>query len=345
MSSSDRVTLGMIADKAGVSRATVSRALRNHPQLPRRTCDRIQKLAEEMGWRPDPEASKLMHYLRESRQKRSLSTLAILNDHPHRGDLYKDPYTATLLKSAKARADVLGFQMDEIWLREPGLTASRTTSILRARGISGLLVPPEVDPLPRIELDWSAFSSVATTTTAKPESMNRVLPDNYGNLCKLMDALVARKRKRILLLSLRGLEARTEFCPSNVYHAYCAQQPGLSPLPVFYWDDISNAGDPLDALRNHYGACEPDTVVVADQWLLESLERATQTKAGADYLAVCYSNASPGLPGVDQRPSLVGSAAIDLLSAQVIRGETGVPDVPKLVRIPGALAHWERKVA
>lgn len=330
----------MIAEKAGVSRATVSRALRNHSQLPRSTCERIQSLAEEMGWRPDPEASRLMHYLRETREKKSESTLAILNDHPHRKDLYKDPYTAMLLQSAKKRADILGFRMDEIWLREPGLTARRTTGILRNRGITGVLIPPEVDPLPCIELDWSAFSSVATTTTAQPASMNRVLPDNYGNLCMIMEALLRKKRKRILLISLRGLEKRTEHCPSNVYHAYTAREKSLDMLPVFYWDEVESGKDPGEELRKRFLKAKPDTVIVADQWLLEVLEQQTGTKAGMDYFAASYSNAGANCPGIDQRPELVGSAAIDMLSAHVIRGESGIPEVPKLLRIPGALAGW-----
>ena len=336
-STAKRVTLGMIAEKAEVSRATVSRALRNHPQLPRRTCDRIRKIAEEMGWRPDPETSRMMHYLRETRNHRIECTLAILNDYPQRKDLYQDPYTDALLKHARARAEVLGYQVDEIWLREPGLTAKRATAILRARGISGVLIPPEVDPLPELKLDWSLFSAVATTTTAQPASMNRVLPDNYGNLRMLMDALMKRQAKRIWLLSMRGLEARTECCPSNVYHAYAAQVPGLTTLPVFYWDDYACGDDAAVAMIDLYEAHKPDTVLVADRWLLETLERRTGTQAGQTYFAACFSNAGEGLPGIDQRPELVGAAAVDLLSAHIIRGEAGLPEVPKLLRIPGRL--------
>ncbi|MCC5842653.1 MAG: LacI family DNA-binding transcriptional regulator [Verrucomicrobia bacterium] len=334
---SPRITLGMIAQKADVSRATVSRALRNHPQLPRHTCERIQAIAEDMGWRPDPETSRLMHHLRESRQVQRVSTLAILNDYPGRKDPYNDPYTAALLHSARRRADTLGYHIDELWLREPGLTARRATGILHARGITGVLVPPEIDPLPQLPLDWSSFSSVATTTTAQPATMNRVLPDNYGNLCKLMDALLRRKRKRVWLLSLKGLEDRTEHCPSNVYHAYTAQTPSLTTLPVFYWDTYPCGDDAAAAMTELYVRHKPDTVIVADAWLLDTLERRTQTRRRKDYLALCYSNAQPGLPGINQRPELVGSAAIDLLSAHILRGETGLPEVPKLLRIPGTL--------
>ncbi|WP_081721867.1 helix-turn-helix domain-containing protein [Geminisphaera colitermitum] len=56
-----------IADRAKVSRMTVSRALRNHPSLPRKTCERIQKIATELGCRANPLVSALMAQLRNGR--------------------------------------------------------------------------------------------------------------------------------------------------------------------------------------------------------------------------------------------------------------------------------------
>ena len=49
-----RVTLADIAKRADVHVTTVSLAMRNHPRLPEETRKRIQALAEEMGYRPDP---------------------------------------------------------------------------------------------------------------------------------------------------------------------------------------------------------------------------------------------------------------------------------------------------
>src|SRR5690606_18100520 len=49
-----RVTLSDIAKQAEVHVTTVSLALRNHPRLPERTRKRIQKIAEELGYQPDP---------------------------------------------------------------------------------------------------------------------------------------------------------------------------------------------------------------------------------------------------------------------------------------------------
>lgn len=48
-----------VADAAGVSVATVSRALRNLPNVAPSTRDRVHAIADELGYRPDPAASRL----------------------------------------------------------------------------------------------------------------------------------------------------------------------------------------------------------------------------------------------------------------------------------------------
>lgn len=48
-----RTTIYDIAGRIGMSHATVSRALRNHPAISRATRDRVQKLADEMNYRPN----------------------------------------------------------------------------------------------------------------------------------------------------------------------------------------------------------------------------------------------------------------------------------------------------
>jgi len=57
-----RVTMRQVATRAGVHSTTVSLALRNHPSLPVETRERLQALAKEMGYRPDPMLGALMHY-------------------------------------------------------------------------------------------------------------------------------------------------------------------------------------------------------------------------------------------------------------------------------------------
>jgi hypothetical protein len=43
----------------------------------------------------------------------------------------------------------------------------------------------------------------------------------------------------------------------------------------------------------------------------------------------------PEIAGIDQRPESIGSAAIDLLIAQVRRGERGIPGIPVTSMVEG----------
>ena len=72
-----RITMADIAHKAGVTTATVSMALRNHPRVSKKTQQKIQQLAAAMGYTPDP----LVQALMAQRGNRSSSNRLTANQH------------------------------------------------------------------------------------------------------------------------------------------------------------------------------------------------------------------------------------------------------------------------
>jgi len=72
-----RVTIQDIAKRAGVHYTTVSRALRCDPGTARETCERVRKIAEEMGYRPNVLARGLVG--------QRTHTVAIVCPRPHDG--------------------------------------------------------------------------------------------------------------------------------------------------------------------------------------------------------------------------------------------------------------------
>src|ERR1051325_9261392 len=74
---SSNPTMQRIADAAGVSRMTVSLALRNHPRISAATRERIRQVAERLGYHPDPEVSKLMAYLRRAKPAKHARVLGL----------------------------------------------------------------------------------------------------------------------------------------------------------------------------------------------------------------------------------------------------------------------------
>lgn len=61
-----RITVYDVANQAGVSIATVSRVLREHPNVAARTRERVQRAIEELGWRPSSTARALAGQSRDA---------------------------------------------------------------------------------------------------------------------------------------------------------------------------------------------------------------------------------------------------------------------------------------
>ena len=57
-----RIRLKDIAEKAGLSVAAVSMALKDHRSLPASTIKKVKALAKKMGYAPDPALSALAAY-------------------------------------------------------------------------------------------------------------------------------------------------------------------------------------------------------------------------------------------------------------------------------------------
>src|SRR5438045_673838 len=106
------VRLQDIADRAGVSKATVSLALRNHASIPLATRERIQQFAREMDYRPNPLVSALMSFHRATHVGRPTHlTLAMIVNFPRSSD-WKTYLSDDLLASAEARAEQLGYHLE-----------------------------------------------------------------------------------------------------------------------------------------------------------------------------------------------------------------------------------------
>ena len=156
-----RITMADVAQQAGVHKTTVSLALRNHPSIPVATRQRLQALADKLGYRPDPALRVLTAYRRRAQPATEAPPLAYLTHWDSR-DGWKVPRAqARFHAGAVARAGQLGYKLEHFWLGEPRLTHQRMSDILVARGITGLIIAahlPEHDvPL---QLAWPRFSAV-----------------------------------------------------------------------------------------------------------------------------------------------------------------------------------------
>ena len=163
-------TLQDVAEKAGVHRSTVSLALRDNHRISAEVRAKIQRIADELGYRSNPLVTALMRSRRTRRAPRHV-VLAYVTDYPTRYG-WRPPHhdRPDYFPGAAARASELGYKLEHFWLGEPGMTPARFAQILASRGINGLLIgrlPPGKD---EIQLPWEQCSAVALgLTLTKPD--------------------------------------------------------------------------------------------------------------------------------------------------------------------------------
>lgn len=97
-----KVTLEDMAVQLGVARSTVSRALRDDPQIAVQTRDRVRRLADELGYHPNAAARALTH--------RSAGVIGLMLPRSS-AFVFANPYFSELLKGVAEVAERAGYPL------------------------------------------------------------------------------------------------------------------------------------------------------------------------------------------------------------------------------------------
>jgi LacI family transcriptional regulator len=160
MPTSQTPNLDAIANAAGVSTMTVSRVLRNAPNVSPGTRDCVLAAARSLNYQPDPHLARMMHLVRGRNASKQRAVIAVIReDIP--GDPMRDAaYQFVSIDDIRHRAQQHGYQAEEFWLGRDKLTPKRLQKILHARGIEAVIVSPQSSALPCRELDYTPFAAV-----------------------------------------------------------------------------------------------------------------------------------------------------------------------------------------
>jgi DNA-binding LacI/PurR family transcriptional regulator len=122
-------TLRDIAQAVGVTPTTVSLALRDSPRISSQTRNRVRQTAEDMGYRPNAELSRMMANLK-TRQGRDLRPVIALVTTAQ----------GTVRGFVQSIAEAAGYSLDVIDVSQRGMGIERIAGVLRARGIRGAIL-------------------------------------------------------------------------------------------------------------------------------------------------------------------------------------------------------------
>jgi DNA-binding LacI/PurR family transcriptional regulator len=232
-------TVREIARRSGFGKSTVSLALRDDHRLPLQTRQRIQAVAQKLGYRPNPYVSSLMTHWRRTRTMKAGATLGLLS---LRHDTLIPPpgsILARYLEGINGRAQELGYSVDELWLRAPGMTPRRMNGILRSRQIRAVIVIPLPEDQGVVDLDWSPLAAATMGYSVSNLGMPRACFNNVQGVTVLLERMHELGYRRVGLAMKHSHDERTNHLWLAGYlafqHLRVAERNRLSPLLVDDW--------------------------------------------------------------------------------------------------------------
>jgi LacI family transcriptional regulator len=313
-----------IARRARISQSTVSRALNNHPALPSATCKRVQQIARQFGYVPNPLVSSVFSAMRRHQDGGNLGTLAFLSAHATR-DGWKNVATyRDFFLGAQARATKQGFGLETHWATEPGITGSRLGDILQARGIAGVMVSSRASTEDFPELPWDKFALVRLGVSQKKLPFHCVVNHQFNTARLVAGELASRGYARIGLAVTAWQNEVVDQGWLGGFLVWQQSQPAARRVPVKIFPELF-AESFLDWFRRH----RPDAVIAVNPDVLDLL-RAEKYRVPEDVGVglLDWHDKDGDIAGANQNNRLVGSKAVDILLSQLHRNERGIPDHP-----------------
>jgi len=296
-------TIVDVAEAAGVSTATVSRVLNNHPQVDARLAAAVRQAVKDLGYRPSRVARSL-------RTRRNRVWALIVSD-------IRNPFFTTLsraVEDAAYRADmrVVLCNTDENPARE-----AMYLRLMQEERITGLIYAPTrtmAEKLGAMDFD---FPIVLVDRAGPSGSQDVVGIDNAEAAGLLVDHLVAQGHRHIV-----GLFGNTSSTAIERHdgHAAALARHGLATDACFL-PPVAEAAE-AELTRRLAAGERPDAVTASNGQMLLGLYRGVR-RAGLetprDIAIAGFDNeiwtelVGPGLTVIEQPVAEIGRAAMDLL--------------------------------
>ena len=320
-----------IARKAGVSKNTVSLALRQSSRLPKRTRKRIEKIAKQLGYRKNPTVAHLMAHLRSSRTSRFMATLALLNANIDPRAFSQHPTIPTYIKGCRRRSSALGYSLDEFWLHDSDLDDRRLNRIFRSRDIRGAIIVGLMNENrlpPRFSGIWNQFPTVVTGVRTQNPTLSFTSTDHHALSLKAFEQALQLGYQRPALVLDHVIDKLVEGrFTSGVYIAQ-QQLPSKQRTRPFYLVNEARSNPALfqDWLRKE----DPDLILtlyhVVKKWLTDLNYRIPQD---IGLMQLEWRRDHADWAGMDQHNDLVGETAVGMLIGMIHAGLSGIPCFPQ----------------
>jgi len=309
------MNIRQLAKLCGVSRTTVSLALREDMSISASTRARIQALAAKLGYHPDPDIALQMSRIARRGRKVRVSTLGLLSPWPEQRAWQNNWILEQYHDGIIDQATDLGYRVEEFWLRAPGMNCARLVRILRYRGIHGVVVLNHPESTAAGSLDLSGLAAVALGRTLAQPGVPAVDHDHFGGMRQALSHLNNRGYRRIGLALFDDWQERIR-TGHQWEAAFALHQAGIARgdrLPVF----VGLRSETV-AFARWFEKHRPEAVLCDYPWARELLlSKGVAVPRTTGFACLMWRDASDGCAGIDMNCVEAGRIATALLHAKL----------------------------
>ena len=326
---SKRPSLKAIADRVGVSKATVSRALRGLPGQSESTREKIAEAAQELGYVRHPLVAALMSDLRYKNASSFSPVIALVHVTEWDGTLALN--MAEFRDATKKHADKLGYSIEEFNLSDPNLTPARLVRILEARGIRGVIFEHFLNRNQVIELDLSQFASVAIGFPLNSPYLHRICADQFSAVFMAIEKLRSLGYRRFGFAIPALNESFTYFTREAALRAAQRSLPEEDRIPMLTLPkDYSEIF--VEWVQEH----QPDVVLSIRPEIPDLLsDMGLRIPQDIAFAHLAWHRSYKNLGGINPHWDQIAVAATNQVVDQLNRNEFGIPERPIVTFIEG----------
>ena len=329
-----RPPLRMIAELLGISKMTVSRALKDGTPVDPEVREKVRETARRLGYQTDTRISQVMSAIRKSQAPQYRENLAFIWTHRLTANADRNTFFDEEFEGARSRAQQLGYKLDEFRMTSATLNGRTLSRILHARGIRGALIaPPSQDRThPHIWLDWKLLCCVLIGRSFANVGLARVQHDHYFGCVLAVRQLKRLHYKRIGLIMSHSMDERSAHL---IRSAFLSFHPlGLTEAQKLIF--ISDSYEPK-RLKKWVKETKPDAFLANFEKEFPRLEQVRENApAGVGLAALNWSEKEPEITGVNQHRSVIGEQAVDLLLLRLQGNQFGLDPLAPSIKVPGS---------
>lgn len=328
-----------VAEACGVSAMTVSRVLRNSPNVLPETRARVLAAAEKAGYRPDPQVARLMELVRGHRASKVRATLALIRDERTERSPLETGCNYVRTEDVRRRAAQYGYEVEEFFPVRDGTGPARLRKILQTRGIRGVLVSVGSAESFGARFDYDGFAAATFGFGLTNPPLHRSGTNMTQGILSTAALLEGRGYRRVGLAVSAWIDERSGHTYSGAWLHYQQALPARRrvPLLLFSKAELEKNEAQFGRWMNEY---RPDVVISFHRAVPEWLARlGLRVPEDTGFMVHDRTEEMGGFAGIDHRRDHVAAAAVDLVVTQLQHHEHGVPAVPRQILIPPAFVE------